>query len=47
MIEGEAELETPSGDKIELVPGGIYSLPDGFTATWRTGSPFLKFLVIA
>ncbi|MFI1468916.1 hypothetical protein [Streptomyces wuyuanensis] len=55
VIEGEAELESPSGDRIELVPGGIYSFPDGFTATfpdgftatWRTRSPFLTFFVIA
>lgn len=47
VIEGEAELETPDGEKIELIAGGIYSFPDGFTATWRTRSPFLKFFVIA
>jgi uncharacterized cupin superfamily protein len=47
VIEGDAELETPSGDKIPLTPGGIYSFPDGFTATWRTRSPFLKFFVVA
>lgn len=47
VIEGEAELETPDGEKIELVAGGIYSFPDGFTATWRTRSPFLKFFVVA
>ncbi|WP_369780170.1 cupin domain-containing protein [Streptomyces sp. R33] len=46
-IEGEAELETPDGEKIELVAGGIYSFPAGFTATWRTRSPFLKFFVVA
>jgi uncharacterized cupin superfamily protein len=46
VIEGEAELETPAGDKIQLVAGGIYSFPDGFTATWRTKSDFLKFFVI-
>jgi len=42
----EAELETPDGGRIELAPGGIYSFPDGFTATWRTRSPFLKFFVV-
>jgi uncharacterized cupin superfamily protein len=47
VIKGEAELETPDGDRIQLVPGGIYSFPDGFTATWRTRSPFLKFFVMA
>ena len=47
VIEGEAELETPDGEKIQLVAGGIYSFPDGFTATWRTRSPFLKFFVMA
>ena len=47
VIEGEAELETPDGEKIKLVPGGIYSFPDGFTATWRTRSPFVKFFVMA
>jgi uncharacterized cupin superfamily protein len=47
VIEGEAELETPDGEKIELVAGGIYSFPDGFTATWRSRGPLLKFFVIA
>ena len=47
VIEGEAELETPDGERIQLVPGGIYSFPDGFTATWRTRSQFMKFFVIA
>ncbi len=47
VIQGEAELETSSGEKIELVPGGIYSFPEGFTATWRTRSPFMKFFVVA
>ncbi len=47
VIEGEAELETPDGQKIMLVAGGVYSFPDGFTATWRTRSPFLKFFVVA
>jgi uncharacterized cupin superfamily protein len=47
VIEGEAELETSDGEKIELIAGGIYSFPDGFSATWRTRSPFLKFFVIA
>ena len=39
--------KTPDGEKIPLVAGGIYSFPDGFIATWRTRSPFLKFFVIA
>ena len=47
VIEGEAELEAPDGARIELIAGGIYSFPDGFTATWRTRSPFLKFFVVA
>ncbi len=47
VIKGEAELETPDGERIELTAGGIYSFPDGFTATWRTRSPFMKFFVIA
>jgi uncharacterized cupin superfamily protein len=47
VIEGEAELETPDGEKVPLVAGGIYSFPDGFTATWRTRSRFMKFFVIA
>jgi uncharacterized cupin superfamily protein len=47
VIEGEAELETLDGEKIALVAGGIYSFPDGFTATWRSRGPFLKFFVIA
>lgn len=47
VIEGEADLETPDGEKIQLTAGGIYSFPGGFTATWRTRSPFLKFFVMA
>ncbi|MDF9749376.1 cupin domain-containing protein [Arthrobacter sp. ES3-54] len=47
VIQGEAELETSSGEKIQLVTGGIYSFPEGFTATWRTRSPFMKFFVVA
>ena len=47
VIQGEAELETPAGDKIELVTGGIYAFPEGFTATWRTRSPFMKYFVVA
>ena len=47
VIEGEAELELPDGEKIQLVAGGIYSFAGGFTATWRTRSPFLKFFVMA
>ena len=47
VIHGEAELETPDGGRIKLIAGGIYSFPDGFTATWRTKSTFLKFFVIA
>jgi uncharacterized cupin superfamily protein len=47
VIEGEAELETPDGEKIQLLAGGIYSFPGGFTATWRTRSPFMKFFVMA
>jgi uncharacterized cupin superfamily protein len=47
VIEGEGELETPDGEKIQLTAGGIYSFPNGFTATWRTRSPLLKFFVMA
>jgi uncharacterized cupin superfamily protein len=47
VIEGEADLETSDGEKIQLTAGGIYSFPGGFTATWRTRSPFLKFFVMA
>jgi uncharacterized cupin superfamily protein len=46
VIRGEAELETPDGERIKLVAGGLYSFPDGFTAIWRTKSSFLKFFVI-
>jgi uncharacterized cupin superfamily protein len=46
VIEGEAEMETAAGDRIPLVAGGIYSFPDGFTATWRTKSNFVKFFVV-
>ena len=47
VIEGEGELETPDGEKIQLTAGGLYSFPEGFTATWRTRSPLLKFFVMA
>ena len=47
VIEGEASWKRPDGEKIRLVAGGIYSFPGGFTATWRTRSPFLKFFVMA
>ena len=47
VLEGEAELETPDGTRIALTPGTVVSLPDGFTATWRTRSPFKKFFVVA
>jgi uncharacterized protein len=47
VLEGEAELETPDGEWISLTPGTVVSFPDGFTATWRTRSPFKKFFVVA
>jgi uncharacterized cupin superfamily protein len=47
VLEGEAELETPDGERISLTPGTVVSFPDGFTATWRTRSPFKKFFVVA
>jgi uncharacterized protein len=47
VLEGEAELETPDGTRIELTPGTVVSFPDGFTATWRTRSEFKKFFVVA
>jgi uncharacterized cupin superfamily protein len=47
VLEGEAELETSAGEKIRLTSGDVVSLPDGFTATWRTLSPFKKFFVVA
>ena len=46
VLEGEAELETPDGARIALERGTVVSLPDGFTATWRTRSPFKKFFVV-
>jgi len=47
VIEGEGEMETPDGEKIQITAGGIYSFPKGFTATWRTHSPILKYFVMA
>ena len=47
VLEGEAELEQPDGTTIALTPGVILTLPDGFTATWRTRSPFKKLFVVA
>ena len=41
VIQGDAELQTPDGERIELTTGGLYSFPDGFTATWRSRSPFM------
>ena len=46
MLEGEAEIETPAGDRIRLTPDDVVCLPDGFT-TWRTLAPFRKFFVVA
>lgn len=47
VLEGEAELEQTDGTTITLTPGVIVTLPDGFTATWRTRSPFKKLFVVA
>ena len=47
VLEGEAELEQADGTTISLTPGIIVTLPDGFTATWRTLSPFKKLFVVA
>lgn len=47
VLEGEAALDLPDGSTIDLTPGMILTLPDGFTATWRTLSPFKKFFVVA
>lgn len=47
VLEGEAVLEQADGSTINLVPGTVISLPDGFEATWRTISAFKKFFVIA
>ena len=47
VLEGEAVLELPDGTTIDLAPGVIVALPDGFTATWRTLSTFKKFFVVA
>lgn len=47
VLEGEAVLEQPDGGTIELRPGVVVSLPDGYTATWRTLTPFKKLFVVA
>ena len=47
VLEGEAELEKADGTTIALSPGVIVTLPDGFTATWRTKSAFKKLFVVA
>lgn len=47
VLEGQAVLEPPEGEPIELKPGMVVSFPDGFTATWRTRSAFKKFFVVA
>lgn len=46
VLEGEAVLELSDGRTIELKPGVVLSLPDGFSATWRTRTPFKKFFVV-
>ena len=47
VLEGEADLEQADGTTISLRPGVVLTLPDGFTATWRTRSPFKKLFVVA
>lgn len=47
VLEGEAVLEQPDGTTVSLVPGVVISLPDGYTATWRTRRDFKKFFVVA
>ena len=47
VLEGVADLELADGTTIPLTPGVVVTLPDGFTATWRTKSPFKKLFVIA
>lgn len=47
VLEGEADLELADGTTIALTPGVVVTLPDGFTATWRTRSPFKKLFVVA
>jgi uncharacterized cupin superfamily protein len=47
VLEGEADLEQPDGTTIALTPGVVLTLPDGFTATWRTRSAFKKLFVVA
>lgn len=47
VLEGEADLEQADGTTIALTPGVVVTLPDGFTATWRTRSPFKKLFVVA
>jgi uncharacterized protein len=47
VLEGEAELEQADGTTIALTPGVVLTLPDGFTATWRTRSAFKKLFVVA
>jgi len=47
VLEGEAVLEEADGRQVRLSPGTVVSFPDGYTATWRTLTPFTKFFVVA
>jgi uncharacterized cupin superfamily protein len=47
VLEGEADLEQSDGTTLALRPGVVVTLPDGFSATWRTRSPFKKLFVVA
>jgi uncharacterized protein len=47
LIDGAIELVLPDGTSMRIDKGDIVSFPDGFTATWFTLEPVLKFFVVA
>ncbi|CUB17980.1 cupin domain-containing protein [Bacillus subtilis] len=47
VLQGSAELYTPDGEVIQLKKGDMFSGSDGFSATWKTTAPFIKFYTIS
>ncbi|WP_138419558.1 cupin domain-containing protein [Aquibacillus sediminis] len=47
VLQGEAEIETNTGETMLLEEGNSYSFTDGFTGLWRTKKDFIKFFVVS
>ena len=45
VLDGEAVLEQPDGQSMRLTPGTVVTLGPGYSATWRTLTPFTKLFV--